>query len=196
MGLRCFNPRPVVSHGATSLDNCDRTGYVCFNPRPVVSHGATRSCRRLQSYRHVSIRAPWFPTGRHAAANKNNFHNAFQSAPRGFPRGDRGHGIYHNHKDFLTRFCESCHFERPDRLLSISKNGKLLSERHIHPPRTSTIQAVTSCSRSPLDRQAATLHQQRLGKIDGLACSMVFDTLDRLFIKKVEPQRIFFCVNF
>ena len=62
--LPSFNPRPVVSHGATRYRHLPQAGICCFNPRPVVSHGATgRRCGGCCGG-GVSIRAPWFPTGR------------------------------------------------------------------------------------------------------------------------------------
>ena len=109
---RCFNPRPVVSHGATGIGG-GGGGGMCVSIRapwfPTGRH-EMRGC--LQRLAFVSIRAPWFPTGRqqdnsnsglttcfnprpvvsHGATDDVDTAHAaaaaFQSAPRGFPRGD------------------------------------------------------------------------------------------------------------
>ncbi len=78
----CFNPRPVIAHGATYSDgvrvpvriwfqsaprDCSRgDGAInnggaitnCFNPRPVIAHGATGGPKPLDVPKGVSIRAP------------------------------------------------------------------------------------------------------------------------------------------
>ncbi len=85
---QCFNPRPVVSHGATYRTMDDRPQCLCFNPRPVVSHGATQPLHR-ESY--PAERFNPRPVVSHGATIHlmDGARLAwFQSAPRGFPRGD------------------------------------------------------------------------------------------------------------
>ena len=40
-GVLRFNPRPVISHGATKQIQKTASDELGFNPRPVISHGAT-----------------------------------------------------------------------------------------------------------------------------------------------------------
>src|SRR5438093_1293686 len=62
-----FNPRSVLSHGATPGPAACRSGSGCFNPRSVLSHGATEDHQVIAIDVPVSIRAPCFRTERPAA---------------------------------------------------------------------------------------------------------------------------------
>ena len=54
----CFNPRPVIAHGATGSTAKSVSALKSFNPRPVIAHGATGQVEPVIEARVVSIRAP------------------------------------------------------------------------------------------------------------------------------------------
>ena len=56
--LICFNPRPVISHGAIQVGEPFVHALICFNPRPVISHGAIKGVYSTSNSGLVSIRAP------------------------------------------------------------------------------------------------------------------------------------------
>src|SRR5258705_204942 len=88
MNRGCFNPRPVLSHGATHCFFKPATCLPSFNPRPVLSHGATVTSIGALHVPDVSIRAPCSRTGRPALVHSDGFGVWFQSAPRALARGD------------------------------------------------------------------------------------------------------------